>query len=198
LNSFYYQRDDIANVREAKRIFQSLEKEGIAILKRQRVAKKDMAVSRGAEMRYFGQLRDIDVILPETVPGDKFTEDTFHQLVKSFHERHRELYGWSDPKLPATLAILKLRAIGKRKPYALSRQPSKGKGSSKAMKRERQVYFKQLGGFVKTPCYDGDLLKPGNVIEAPAIIEERKTTVVVPPGSKLVVDAYENYLVTLS
>ena len=55
-----------------------------------------------------------------------------------------------------------------------------------------------LGGFVDTPCYDGDLLKPGNKIEAPAIIEERKTTVVVPPGSQIVVDAYENYLVTLS
>ncbi|MFH1124578.1 MAG: hydantoinase/oxoprolinase family protein [Pseudomonadota bacterium] len=198
LNSFFYQRDDIADIEEAKKRFHSLEKEGIEILEKQGVEAKNMALARGAEMRYFGQLRDIDIVLPETVPGDDFKEETFNQLVKSFHERHGELYGWSDPKLPAILAILKLRAIGKRKPYVLNKQALSGEDPSKALKRERQVYFKQLGGFVQTPCYDGDLLKPGNLIKAPAIIEERKTTVVVPPGSKLVVDAYENYLVTLS
>jgi N-methylhydantoinase A/oxoprolinase/acetone carboxylase beta subunit len=35
------------------------------------------------------------------------------------------------------------------------------------------------------------------VVSGPAIIEERKTTVVVPPGCSASVDAYENYVITL-
>ena len=80
----------------------------------------------------------------------------------------------------------------------VSRQTLTGKDPSGALKRKRQAYFEQLGGFVETPCYDGELLKPGNVIKAPAIIEEKRTTVVVPPGSEIMVDPYDNYLATLS
>jgi N-methylhydantoinase A len=198
LNSFYFQRDDIADIQEATKVFHTLEKEAIEILERQGVEEKDMALVRGAEMRYFGQLRDIDVALPETRRGDAITDETFKELVKGFHERHKALYGWSDPQLPATVAILKLRGIGKRRPFVITQQPLSGKDPSGALKRNRQIYFKQLEGFVETPCYDGELLKPGNLIKAPAIIEEKKTTVVVPPGSEIVVDPYDNYLATLS
>ena len=156
-----------------------------------------MALVRGAEMRYFGQLRDIMVHLPETRKGDEFTDETFKELIKGFHERHNALYGWSDPGLPATVAIIKVRGIGKRAPLVLTEQPLSGKEPTGALKRNRQVYFKGPG-FVDTPCYDGDLLKPGNVIKAPAIIEEKKTTVVIPPGAEIVVDPYENYLATLA
>jgi N-methylhydantoinase A len=67
-----------------------------------------------------------------------------------------------------------------------------------ALKRQRPVYWKERGGYVDTPCYDGDKLSPGNVISGPAIIEEMRTTVVVPPGAQAVVDAYQNYLVNIS
>ena len=64
-----------------------------------------------------------------------------------------------------------------------------------ALKRKRQVYWKERNGFVDTPCYDGDKLHHGTVIAGPAIIEEKKTTVVIPPGCEATVDAYDNYLV---
>jgi len=197
LNSFFYQRDDIADIDAASRTFNDLEEEAIEILKRQGVEDKNMALVRGAEMRYFGQLRDIIVSLPESLPGEEFTKHTFKELVKSFHERHKELYGWSDPKLPAVLAILKVRGIGKRRPFVATEHPLSGQNPSGALKRKRQVYFKNLDGFAETDCYDGELLKSGNVVKAPAIIEEKKTTVVVPPGSEITVDRFDNYLVTL-
>jgi N-methylhydantoinase A/oxoprolinase/acetone carboxylase beta subunit len=40
-------------------------------------------------------------------------------------------------------------------------------------------------------------LRPGHRIQGPAIVEEEKTTVVLPPGAELTVDAHENFLVTL-
>jgi N-methylhydantoinase A len=198
LNRFLYRRDDEADVAEVKGFYDSMEKEAVSILARQGIREKDMAVVRGAEMRYFGQLRDINVTVPEARVGKSFTKATLKELVASFHERHRALYGWADPGLPATIALLKLRVIGRRRPFVLTRKPFSGKNPSGALKRKRRVYFKEHGGFIETPCYDGDKLRHGNVIKGPAIIEEKKTTVVVPPRSTVTVDAYENYLVTLS
>lgn len=198
LNRFLYRRDDEVEIDEVKSLYNSMEKEMADIFTRQGVAKKDTKIIRGAEMRYFGQLRDISVTLPEVKRGELFTEEILKELVESFHERHRALYGWANSALPAIIAMLKLRGIGKRRHLELTKQPLSPKAPSGALKRNRRVYFKELGGIIETPCYDGDRLRSGNVIPGPAIIEEKKTTVVVPPKAKITVDAYENYLVALS
>jgi N-methylhydantoinase A len=195
LNRFLYSRDDELDLDAVKGLFDSLEQEGRAILKRQGVPAKDMKLIRGAEMRYFGQLNDVNVALPETKDGEAFTEATLKQLIGRFHEEHRVLFGWSDPSLPTVLATLKLQAIGMRPPLGLEKQPAESKDPAAYLKRKRPVYFKELGGFVETPCYNADLLHHGNVITGPAIVEETKTTIVVPKGAELFVDPYENYIV---
>jgi N-methylhydantoinase A len=153
---------------------------------------------RSAEMRYFGQLHDIDVILPEARIGAVFGEAEFKELIATFHARHEALYGWGDPDMPVLIALQKVRAIARRKPLMLTRHELAGPDAAAALKRKRRAYFKEGGGFIETPCYAGERLKPGNVITGPAIIEESKTTVVIPPGSEVTVDACENYLVKVS
>ena len=195
LTRFLYSRDDEVNLDRVKNLFNSLEEEGVGILKRQGVAEKDMKLIRGAEMRYFGQLHDVDVALPETKKGEPFTESTLKELIRKFHEQHRELFGWSNPDLPSVIAILKLQAIGMRPPVEMDTQPASLKDTSAALKRKRQVFFKEMGGFIQTPCYDANRLKYGNVITGPAIVEETKTTAVVPKGAELTVDPYGNYII---
>ncbi len=198
LNRFLYQRDDQVNVDEVTAGYDSLEKEGIDVLARQGVEQKDMKLVRGAEMRYLGQLHDVEVTIPEAHQKERFSDATLKELIRSFHERHQQLFGWSDPNMPAVLGMLKLQAIGLRPPLALEQQPAAAPDASAALKRTRTVYIKELGRFEETPCYDASRLQHGNGIAGPAIIEETKTTVVLPPGAQLTVDAYENYLVTLS
>ena len=195
LSRFLYTRDDELDLDTVKSFFASLEEEGRAILKRQGVPAKDMKLIRGAEMRYFGQLNDVNVALPETKNGEPFSEETLRELIGKFHEQHRVLFGWSDASLPSVFATLKLQAIGMRPPVDLEKHPAASKDASSALKRKRPVYFKELGGFVETPCYNPDLLHHGNVVIGPAIIEEEKTTIVVPSGAELFVDPYENYIV---
>lgn len=197
LHRFYFKRDDLADPEEVSSLFHSLEEEALAVLERQGVERKDMALVRGAEMRYFGQLRDIDVSLPETPPNVQATEETFRDLVRRFHDRHEAIYGWGDPKLPSVLAMLKVKAIGRRRAFAAVDEPFTKTDASHALKRERQVYFTQLGGYIGTPCYDGDKLKHGNTVVGPTIIEEKRTTIVVPPGWSVAVDRNNNYMATV-
>jgi len=60
--------------------------------------------------------------------------------------------------------------------------------SSKAVKGRREAYWEK--GFMMTDVYDYGLLKPGNIVDAPAILESPYTTVVLPPGYTLKVDEH--------
>ena len=193
LSRFLYRREDEVNVDELKGLYNSLEEEGETILARQGVTKERMKLIRGAELRYYGQLHDIEVLLPEIRRGEAFSGGTFKRLIELFHERHKAIYGWSDPSMPVHISMLKLQAIGMRRPIEMIRQPFFAKDPSGALKRKRRAYFKERRVFVEVPCYDGNWLRHGNVIVGPAIIEEIDTTVVVPPGAELTVDPYGNY-----
>jgi N-methylhydantoinase A len=195
LNLCIYRSEAQLNVDELKGWYHALEEEGLNTLARQGLTKENMKLARGAEMRYFGQLRDIGIFLPENQSGEPFTDQTLKDLVREFHAKHQAIYGWSDPTMAIAISTLKLRAIGVRRPVELIKQPQSGRDASAALKRKRQVYFQELGGFIETPCYDADRLKYGNMIEGPAIVEDPTTTIVVPKGAELTVDAYHNYLI---
>ncbi|MBI2089791.1 MAG: hypothetical protein HYT78_13795 [Deltaproteobacteria bacterium] len=60
------------------------------------------------------------------------------------------------------------------------------------MKRRRSCIFD--GKAFDTPVYDGERVRAGNVIQGPAILEEKTTTVVVPPSFQCRVDGFKNYL----
>jgi N-methylhydantoinase A len=175
-----------------------MEKEAVDIFERQGISIDEMLIVRSAEIRYFGQLHDIDIPLPIAKTGLPFSDEDFKSLISAFHRRHDALYGWSDPKLPVVIALPKLRALARRQPLKLFQKTPSGQDPSSALRRRRSAYFKEMGGYIDTPCFGGDLLQPGNVISGPAIIEEEKTTVVIPPQSNVLVDLYSNYLVNLS
>ncbi|MGH2871087.1 MAG: hydantoinase/oxoprolinase family protein, partial [Solirubrobacteraceae bacterium] len=74
-------------------------------------------------------------------------------------------------------------------PLAPVQRAAAGEDPAAALKGERQAYF-EPAGFVPALVYDGALLRPGNVIAGPAIIERMGDSVVVPRGYRADVDRY--------
>lgn len=68
--------------------------------------------------------------------------------------------------------------------------------SEEALKGERDCYWEALGRFEKTRIYSWEMLKSGNRIEGPAIIEAEATTVVIEPGWTFRMDSYTNGVLT--
>jgi N-methylhydantoinase A len=194
LTRFLLKRDDRLDVAEVEDLFREMEQEATGIFVDQGIRPEDMVVIRGAEMRYFGQLRDLTISLPEARLGTQFTSVNLAELISTFHERHEAMFGWGDPSLPVVIGLLKLRAVARRPPLVLKQDAGDSSDPRAAFKRDRTVYFKEVGDFVEqTPCYDGRKILPGHVIAGPAIVEETTTTVVIPPGWTAEVDAYDNY-----
>ena len=194
LNRFYYRSGHEIHADELKALYLAMEKEGIDILEHQGIGEKNIKLVRGAAMRYFGQLHNIDIFLPEVGVGEPFTEESVQSLVYGFHERHEDLYGRSDPSMPVTIETVKLHAVAKRRSFEMAKEPLYAEDSSAALKRKRQVYFERKHGFIDTPCYDSERLRHGNIMMGPAIIEGTNTTVVIPHDFQLNVDTYGNYI----
>jgi N-methylhydantoinase A/oxoprolinase/acetone carboxylase beta subunit len=62
-----------------------------------------------------------------------------------------------------------------------------------ARRGTRQIYWAAPKRTLKTPIFDGGLLRPGNRIKGPCVVETSQTNVVVPPARRLRVDAFGNF-----
>jgi N-methylhydantoinase A/oxoprolinase/acetone carboxylase beta subunit len=67
-----------------------------------------------------------------------------------------------------------------------------GENPQEAFKRIRSAYWE--GKFHDVQVYEQELLKCGNIVRGLAIIESANTTILVPPGSRYLVDRYLNGL----
>jgi N-methylhydantoinase A/oxoprolinase/acetone carboxylase beta subunit len=81
-----------------------------------------------------------------------------------------------------------LKAIVPTKKIELPRRKLEGSDPGAARKGERPVFWTEAGGFQPTPIFAYELLRPGNVIEGPAVVEGEYTTLVVPPSMRFSVD----------
>jgi N-methylhydantoinase A len=65
-----------------------------------------------------------------------------------------------------------------------------------ALRAVKPVYFRQ-GGWADTPVYTRELLRAGNTITGPALIEEHASTTVIQPGDDLRVDELGNLQINI-
>ncbi len=81
-----------------------------------------------------------------------------------------------------------LKAIISTPKVELPKLPLEKSDPSAARKGERPVYWDELKDFRPTPIFTQELLRPGNVVAGPAVIEGQYTTIVVPPSMRFSTD----------
>jgi N-methylhydantoinase A len=167
-----------------------MEAEGRSLLGGAGVAPTAITIRREADMRYVGQGHEIRVALPDG-PLDAGAV----ALVRTrFEDRYRGLFGRLGPPVP--LEIINWRAVvsGPRPELRLDFGAS-GPVGRNPRKGVRPAYLPDAGGWVETPVYDRYLLEPGAVVDGPAIVEERESTLIIGPGGRGQVDPHRNLVV---
>ncbi|MDX6511373.1 MAG: N-methylhydantoinase, partial [Gaiellaceae bacterium] len=154
---------------EAEALFAEMEAEGEALL-----GLDELTHQRSADLRYVGQGHELRVDVPPGGPDE---------LRGAFESRYRELYGREGPAVPVEALNWRVVSSGPKPELRLGGWP--GEATGEARKGERDAYFP--GGRRSTPVYDRYALAAGTELEGPAIVEERESTVVVPPGRRAVV-----------
>ncbi|WP_284165838.1 hydantoinase/oxoprolinase family protein [Frigidibacter sp. SD6-1] len=172
-------------------LFNEIEAQGIAHLKADGFARKDIDIRRSLDMRYVGQVHECTV----EIGTFKVDAKSIAKIKEAFHKRHEELYTYSERH--STVEVVNIEStvygrVDKPKRMALG----KGTPVAKALKGHRDAVFSADGKRVKTPVYDGGLLGTGAKIAGPAIIEEVTTTIVIEPGWTAALDDSGSYLIT--
>ena len=83
-----------------------------------------------------------------------------------------------------------LKAIVPTEKVHLPEMPLEGHDPKAARKGERPVFWAGANDFQPTPIFTYESLRPGNVVEGPAILEGEYTTIVVPASMNFTVDQH--------
>jgi len=160
-----------------------MEEEGMKTLSKEGVAPEDMRFHRQIDLRYLGQAYELTV--DATAP---FDADALSLAVRSFHVRHREIYGYSAVEEPVEVVNVRLRAVGAIPKPQLKELPSASEETSPF--ESRLVYFESTASWVETPVYERKAMSSGIRLVGPTIIEQYDATTVIYPGWRAVVDKF--------
>jgi N-methylhydantoinase A len=171
-------------------IYARMEERGMKEIAADGFEQQDVEIQRSAGMRYHFQLTDVDI----TVPGGVLDEDKVQRIQEEFDRRYAELYGEHAGFKESGRDLINefVRVVGRTPKGRMEQEKLEKSDASAARKGERPAYFPSVGEFVNTFIYDGDVLRPGNVVTGPAVLEMTGTTVVVSPGCQARLDPYRN------
>jgi N-methylhydantoinase A len=146
-------------------------------------------------MRYRKQGHEIRV----PVPGGVLRDSRREELKANFMQVYASLYGHTMPETPIDIVSWRVVAQGPKPHVTLPRAKADTSGDAEfARKGMRLIYLPKQRNSVQIPVYDRYALVLGNVLQGPAIIEERESTVVVNGPGNIRVDEYRNLIVDLT
>ncbi|MBI2360986.1 MAG: hydantoinase/oxoprolinase family protein, partial [Deltaproteobacteria bacterium] len=174
-------------------LFSEMEAEAHRALSEIGVSTAEVVRRRSIEMRYIGQFHEVEVT---DVPEGKIGAEELQATITAFHRRHRDLYTFHMPDREVEFLNARLKATARRDPLKLAEVPEAGGPVSQALKRSRPVLWGGGNAYVETPVYDGDRLGAGHVVDGPAVVEEKTTTVVIPAAYRCRVDGVRNYILS--
>ncbi|MBT6276947.1 MAG: hydantoinase/oxoprolinase family protein, partial [Chromatiales bacterium] len=142
---------------------------------------EDQLVAVGAgDMRYVGQAYELTVEWP-TLTVDASTRA---EMAARFHAQHRRLYAYDIPDRAIELVSLRVTVTATvARPAETTLTPSTGVPSPKG---HRSVYFRDTGS-VECPVYERGDLRGDDALAGPAVIEQKDSTTLLPPGWSLTV-----------
>jgi N-methylhydantoinase A len=145
------------------------------------------------DMRYVKQYHEVSC----PAPVQAVVEGHFAALTEAFHKEHNRLYGYSleNEGTPVELINVRLSAIGVTDKPRFEEEAPTGPDASAAIKSNRSIFIPERDTFQEVPVYDGHVLKHGNRIEGPALIEQVNTTVLVTSTFDTFCDAMGSFVV---
>ncbi|MBL0699978.1 MAG: hydantoinase/oxoprolinase family protein, partial [Desulfosarcina sp.] len=171
------------NIKDLKKLFLPLEKQGLAALALEGIAEEKSIPERYLDMRYKGQ--SYEILVP-----------FYEKFVEEFHNLHEKLYGYCNKDKMIEIVNIRLRARGSaEKPQFYKSGKMSAKISSKARLPDKKAVFD--GKKTSTKIIQRDRLLSGNIIKGPALLTEYSSTIIIPPNASGQVDDYGNILITV-
>lgn len=182
---------ELASRSQIEDAVEQLGDEARAWFEREEISVADREFHITADLRYRGQNYELAVELTDHL----FDDAAIARVAEKFEAAHRTLYGYVVPDAPIQIVTFRAIASGK-----VAKARSAG-GNSASPDHDvqpttsRDVYFGVDVGRLATAVYDRALLRAGDVLNSPAIVEQMDSTTLILPGQTAVVDRHENIII---
>jgi len=176
-------------------MFEEMIQEADRLLESELIPQESIQHICSLDLRYVKQYHEVNVQIRKEEIENCRTES----IAQKFHPEHNRLYGYSLERegTPIELINLRLLSIGETVKPKFLEEALEDQNPSRAFKRKRNVYLPFKKNFDEVPVFDGHLLRYGNRIEGPAIIEQVNTTTFVAPEFCVLCDRYGSYTMFL-
>jgi N-methylhydantoinase A len=165
-----------------------LEEEAREAMKAEGYPLNRVVLVRSADLRYSGQAYELTIPVSGGVPD-------FSQMTRAFGDEHERTYGHRSDTDPVDLVNIKVIAKVAAEEIAVDKLTRRG-SQENARATQRPAYFGPKEGIRQTPVLHRAELK-GRSLKGPLIIEEYDATCVVPPWSRVTLDALGNIDMTV-
>lgn len=169
-----------------------LEQEGRQLLSQAGIA-SGIGVARSADMRYFGQRYEVNVGLP----AGRLGPDLVSEIETAFYTAYRQHYGREIREVPVETVSWRVTVSGPRPTLRLAWRSAPTSGTDLRPRAHRPVFFTGAHDAIECPVFDRYGLAPGASFDGPAIVEDRESTTVVPPGARVSVDDLRTLVIRL-
>lgn len=169
-------RLDALDWEEVDGVFAGMIASGGEALAEAGTASGDVRLQFAADLRYFGQQNEITVEFPDPRPARDWR--AIHAV---FEAAYHAQYGVNPSHVPVEIVSWRLTARGR--DVAAIAAPVQTTSAPAALRSRHIGVWEQ-----DTPVHQRASIAPGQAIAGPAIIEERETTVVIPPGWRAMMD----------
>lgn len=191
----YVVRTTRADPAKIQSIFDEMKEEAVSKIKELGFKKPEIQLKYKIAMRYEGQAHEVTIEVPSGLAIKNLNRKTLEKYEGIFHEKHHCLYGHSNPGAPCEFFTLSVTAVGPVLKFQTSLAVEGTANPSQAFKKDRKVFWQETNGYKDTPTFERSLLKAGNIISGPAIIEQMDTTTMIPPRQKARIDKYGNIII---
>jgi N-methylhydantoinase A len=179
---------DALDTARASALLAAMESDGLAAMKA--ATRERPVVRRTVDLRYLGQRYEVNVPLP----GRPLRPADLPRLRERFQALYRRRYGRDIRGVAVEAVTFRVNVAAPPAHRGVPRWPEPA--GAAAVRGRRAMYF--AGRWARAcPVYDRHALPPGTALRGPAVVEERESTTVVPPGARLRVDADLNLVVSL-
>ena len=135
---------------------------------------------RSVDLRYRGQGYELNIPFGA-------------EMLKAFHDLHRQRYGFADENRAVEVVNLRVRMVAKSDSVEFARHELREGDGRQAVTATRNVWFD--GQRLSTPVYSREQLRPGDMFVGPAIVTEYSSATILPPGDRLRVDTLDNLII---
>ncbi|MFS0890972.1 hydantoinase/oxoprolinase family protein [Peribacillus frigoritolerans] len=187
----YIKRLNELSLSEMDAQWEEIEEHALAHYEGEGMAAENVEFHRFADMRYLGQEHTVKV----PVPIGKWSEEDKQSIIKEFHNLHEKNFTFKLEDGQTEIVNIHVTAFG-RVPKPAIGKITRSSSVEEAQKETRNIYYEKKG-WINTPVYDRDMLPPNEIIQGPAVVEEKAAVTLIYDGQQLHLDDFGNIIIEM-